>query len=91
MFGLLTKPLVGLLLPSRRAGGSGRSSDTGSPGEEEDGGAALSLLAVEDAAGGILEAKGSFSLLLARPAHTIHAYWRRFDDTYMRPIFGGPL
>ncbi|CAA6670835.1 unnamed protein product [Spirodela intermedia] len=79
VFGLLTKPLVGLLLLSRHGEGSGRSSRSGSPNEEEDGGAALSLLA------------GSFSLLLERPAHTIHAYWRRFDDTYMRPIFGGPL
>jgi hypothetical protein len=22
--------------------------------------------------------------------HTVHIYWRKFDDRFMRPIFGGP-
>ncbi|KAK1296892.1 Sodium/hydrogen exchanger 4 [Acorus calamus] len=34
--------------------------------------------------------KSSLTLLMERPVHTIHAYWRKFDDTYMRPVFGGP-
>ncbi|XP_078443397.1 Na+/H+ (sodium hydrogen) exchanger 3 isoform X2 [Wolffia australiana] len=105
VFGLLTKPLVGLLLPEGGGGRSERSSDVGSPSrstskvieieveaqeeeeeEEEEAatfGLSQSLLGIDKAS--------SFSILLERPAHTIHAYWRRFDDTYMRPIFGGPL
>ena len=89
VFGLLTKPLVGWLLPEGQGGESERSSDTaGSPsssketGEEEEEGAVLPLL---------MEKASSFSILLERPTHTMHAYWRRFDDTYMRPIFGGPI
>ncbi|CAA6663478.1 unnamed protein product [Spirodela intermedia] len=30
-----------------------------------------------------------FRMLLTTPAHTVHHYWRRFDDAFMRPIFGG--
>lgn len=36
---------------------------------------------------GILKAKHSFTMLLERPAHTIHYYWRKFDDAHMRPVF----
>ncbi|KAK3423885.1 hypothetical protein EUGRSUZ_F00635 [Eucalyptus grandis] len=44
----------------------------------------------ESAATNILRAKDSLSMLIERPVHTIHSYWRKFDDAYMRPIFGGP-
>ena len=46
----------------------------------------------EDASGsGIVleQAKRSISMLLERPVHTVHIYWRKFDDRFMRPIFGG--
>ncbi|MQM21007.1 hypothetical protein Taro_054037, partial [Colocasia esculenta] len=86
LFGLLTKPLISILLP-HHALENNLSSDTGSPKDD----IVVPLLSVEGSATGILESKGSFSLLLERPAHTIHAYWRRFDDKYMRPVFGGPL
>ena len=81
---------MGWLLPEGQGGESERSSATaGSPSssketgeEEEEEGAVLPLL---------MEKASSFSILLERPTHTMHAYWRRFDDTYMRPIFGGPI
>ena len=47
----------------------------------------------EDASGsGIVleQAKRSISMLLERPVHTVHIYWRKFDDKFMRPIYGGP-
>lgn len=27
--------------------------------------------------------------LLATPTHTVHRYWRKFDNAFMRPVFGG--
>lgn len=31
----------------------------------------------------------SLRLLLTTPTHTVHRLWRKFDDTFMRPVFGG--
>jgi sodium/hydrogen exchanger 8 len=31
----------------------------------------------------------SLSMLLTAPRSTIHHVWRKFDDSYMRPTFGG--
>ncbi|KAM7501287.1 hypothetical protein LguiB_000191 [Lonicera macranthoides] len=28
-------------------------------------------------------------MLLCTPSHTVHRYWRKFDDGFMRPVFGG--
>lgn len=28
-------------------------------------------------------------MLLCTPTHTVHRYWRKFDDGFMRPVFGG--
>ncbi|XP_028770800.1 sodium/hydrogen exchanger 1 [Neltuma alba] len=33
--------------------------------------------------------RGSLSLLISNPTSTVHYFWRKFDDKYMRPIFGG--
>lgn len=27
--------------------------------------------------------------LLTTPTHTVHHLWRKFDDAFMRPVFGG--
>lgn len=32
---------------------------------------------------------GSLRALLSTPTHTVHRYWRKFDDAFMRPVFGG--
>lgn len=32
---------------------------------------------------------GSIRALFATPTHTVHRYWRKFDDAFMRPMFGG--
>lgn len=31
----------------------------------------------------------AFHMLLRTPTHTVHRYWRKFDDSFMRPVFGG--
>lgn len=28
-------------------------------------------------------------VLLSTPSHTVHYYWRKFDNAFMRPVFGG--
>ena len=79
VFGILTKPLVRTLLPHRALEHSMGSLEV-----------ILPLLPTEDAtASGMLQAKRSLTMLLERPVHTIHAFWRKFDNTYMRPVFGG--
>ncbi|XP_041019887.1 sodium/hydrogen exchanger 1-like isoform X2 [Juglans microcarpa x Juglans regia] len=33
--------------------------------------------------------KNSLRLLISNPTHTVHYWWRKFDDKFMRPAFGG--
>jgi NhaP-type Na+/H+ or K+/H+ antiporter len=90
VFGFLTKPLVNYLLPqdaSHNTGNRGKRTEPGSPKED----ATLPLLSFDESAStNFNRAKDSISLLMEQPVYTIHRYWRKFDDTYMRPIFGGP-
>ncbi|KAK9133081.1 hypothetical protein Scep_012609 [Stephania cephalantha] len=74
VFGYLTKPLISFLLPHHTANTSPNTSEPGSPKQ---------LYTP-------LHAKDSFTMLLERPVYTIHKLWKKFDDTYMRPVFGGP-
>ncbi|KAJ4725200.1 Sodium/hydrogen exchanger [Melia azedarach] len=84
VFGFLTKPLIKYLLPHHES----QSQEPKSPKEEM----TLPFLSFEESTStNLLRAKNSLSMLMDRPVYTIHHYWRQFDDTYMRPIFGGPL
>ncbi|KAK2639867.1 hypothetical protein Ddye_027662 [Dipteronia dyeriana] len=86
VFGFLTKPLVNYLLPSNGNNSSDNRSEPKSPKEDM----TPPLLSLEESTStNLLRAKDSLSLLIERPVYTIHSYWRRFDDNYMRPIFGG--
>lgn len=86
MFGFLTKPLITALLPHHSQESTDHKDDN-MPKDD----IALPFLSADGSAGsGFLQAKRSLSMLLERPVHTIHAYWRKFDDKYMRPVFGGP-
>uniref|UniRef100_A0A1D1Z6Z2 Sodium/hydrogen exchanger 2 n=1 Tax=Anthurium amnicola TaxID=1678845 RepID=A0A1D1Z6Z2_9ARAE len=88
VFGLLTKPLIRLLLPSSMKRQNSVSSETASP---------KSFLApllgnegLEPEAGGqSATLPSSLRMLLITPTHTVHHYWRMFDDAFMRPVFGG--
>ncbi|KAJ0688686.1 putative cation/H+ exchanger, cation/H+ exchanger, CPA1 family [Helianthus annuus] len=84
VFGFLTKPLIRYLLPTNPRNASLPRST--SPKED----ITLPLLSFEESASeNFSRAKENMSMLMERPVYTIHSYWRRFDDTYMRPIFGG--
>ncbi|KAI3990451.1 hypothetical protein MKX01_021386 [Papaver californicum] len=85
VFGFLTKPLIRLLLPHHTRGN--HHPDITSPSHDM----TLPLLSFDESAStNILRAKDSISMLLERPIYMIHSYWRKFDDKYMRPMFGGP-
>ncbi|RWW43694.1 hypothetical protein BHE74_00050613 [Ensete ventricosum] len=28
-------------------------------------------------------------MILTAPSRSVHHYWRKFDDKFMRPVFGG--
>ncbi|KAK9161455.1 hypothetical protein Syun_007796 [Stephania yunnanensis] len=92
VFGFLTKPLVRLLLPTMRHSSSMLSSEPSSPksfivpllGNDQD--------FEEDAEADkstYVPRPTSIRMLLTAPTHTVHRYWRKFDDRFMRPVFGG--
>lgn len=92
VFGFLTRPLISAMLPQQRhrEGTGGHITSSNSPKDEF----ILPFLSDENAPGsesGINQAKRSISMLLERPVHMVHIHWRKFDDKFMRPIFGGPL
>ncbi|KAG6748511.1 hypothetical protein POTOM_048437 [Populus tomentosa] len=86
VFGLLTKPLISFLLPRKH---------TMLPSDLTN----LKLLNLPLLANGQdseSEMNGdhiprpvSLRMLLTTPSHTVHHFWRKFDDSLMRPVFGG--
>uniref|UniRef100_A0A6M2EY01 Cation/H+ exchanger transmembrane domain-containing protein n=1 Tax=Populus davidiana TaxID=266767 RepID=A0A6M2EY01_9ROSI len=86
VFGLLTKPLISFLLPRKH---------TMLPSDLTN----LKLLNLPLLANGQdseSEMNGdhvprpvSLRMLLTTPSHTVHHFWRKFDDSFMRPVFGG--
>ncbi|XP_054796708.1 sodium/hydrogen exchanger 4 isoform X1 [Prosopis cineraria] len=88
VFGILTKPLIRYLLPHSSTRKNIAHQESSPPIEDLN----LPLLSFEEStATNISRAKESLSMLMESPVHTIHHYWRKFDDAYMRPVFGGPL
>ncbi|XP_059440480.1 sodium/hydrogen exchanger 2-like isoform X1 [Corylus avellana] len=89
VFGLMTKPLIRFLLPHTKHTSSMTLSDSSTPksvnapllGEGQDSEADLGDTNIPR--------PGSLRALLATPTHTVHRYWRKFDDAFMRPVFGG--
>lgn len=86
----MTKPLIRLLLPRKHLGSiSVVSSDS----------TTLKPLTVPlitngqdseaDTGGDSIPRPTSLRMLLTTPIHTVHHYWRKFDDSIMRPVFGG--
>ncbi|KAI8566117.1 hypothetical protein RHMOL_Rhmol02G0014700 [Rhododendron molle] len=88
VFGLLTKPLVRLLLPSPKQLSRALSSEPTTPksfivplltnGQDSE----------VDLAPHVPR-PSSLRMLLAAPTRSVHYYWRKFDDAFMRPVFGG--
>lgn len=85
VFGFLTKPLILCLLPHQTCNAF---HETRSPKDDLD----VPFLSLEESTTtNLIRAKDSLTMLFDRPVYTIHSYWRRFDDSYMRPAFGGPI
>ncbi|KAK6804862.1 hypothetical protein RDI58_002646 [Solanum bulbocastanum] len=89
VFGLMTKPLISLLLPPHRqlsivSSGANTPKSLIAPllGSRED--SEVDDLNVPD-----LPHPPSLRMLLTAPSHKVHRYWRKFDDAFMRPMFGG--
>lgn len=91
--GMLTKPLVDWLIPDHIRSSSSGSSTPSSPKylSDDDGGLTRSLLGpCSSSDGNIFSSRtSSLQMLLRAPTWTVHYFWRKFDDTYMRPMFGG--
>ncbi|XP_024023675.1 sodium/hydrogen exchanger 4 [Morus notabilis] len=88
VFGLLTTPLINYLLPHPTTANDIIRERRYDDARED---MTLPLLSLEEsAATNILRAKESLSMLMEMPVYTIHSYWRKFDDAYMRPFFSGP-
>lgn len=90
---MLTKPLVDWLIPDHIRSSSSDSSTPSSPKylSDDDGGLTRSLLGpCSSSDGNIFSSRtSSLQMLLRAPTWTVHYFWRKFDDTYMRPMFGG--
>ncbi|MFS7928567.1 putative cation/H+ exchanger, cation/H+ exchanger, CPA1 family, sodium/solute symporter superfamily [Helianthus anomalus] len=88
VFGLITQPLVRLLLPAPKTLNRMISSEPTSPksftvpllGNGQDSEADF---------GQHVPRPSSLRMLLSTPSHTVHHYWRKFDNAFMRPVFGG--
>ncbi|EEF49734.1 sodium/hydrogen exchanger, putative [Ricinus communis] len=91
VFGLMTKPLIRLLLPHPKITSRSMSisSEPTTPksvtvpllGDNQD--------SLDDLGGNDVPRPSSIRALLTTPTHTVHYYWRKFDDSFMRPVFGG--
>ncbi|GLT59687.1 hypothetical protein SLA2020_324930 [Shorea laevis] len=89
VFGLMTQPLIRFLLPNPKQTSS-MTSDISSPksitvpflgsGQDSFG---------DDLVGNDVQRPSSIRELLRTPTHTVHYYWRKFDNAFMRPVFGG--
>lgn len=91
VFGMMTKPLVRLMVDPPKYFSSMLSSEPSSPKSfvvpfletEQESEADLGL------SGDIVPRPTSIGRLLATSSHTVHHYWRKFDNAFMRPMFGG--
>lgn len=86
VFGSITKPLIEAVLLRQP---KGAASDATESSSLED----LTLLFLENGDHHDSENDGprrsSLSLLVKYPGSSVHYLWRRFDDKFMRPVFGG--
>lgn len=93
VFGLMTKPIVRFFLPCSKYIPS-LSSEPSTPNFKS---LTLPLLGnYEDDTEANYESSQydiphptSLRMLLSKPSHTVHHYWRKFDNCFMRPVFGG--
>ncbi|GAV64212.1 Na_H_Exchanger domain-containing protein [Cephalotus follicularis] len=88
VFGLLTKPLIRFLLPHPKHITTTVILESSSP-------KSITAPLLEcgqdsfDFGSHDILRPNSIRALLTTPTHTVHYYWRKFDDAFMRPMFGG--
>ncbi|XP_042048546.1 sodium/hydrogen exchanger 2-like [Salvia splendens] len=90
VFGLLTKHFVRFMFPPSDHINDADLSEPSSPTS------ALSLPLLSNGEGSEVNGEKrniqrpcSLQMLLSAPTNTVHYYWRKFDDSFMRPVFGG--
>ncbi|KAJ9153857.1 hypothetical protein P3X46_027252 [Hevea brasiliensis] len=87
VFGFLTKPLITYMIP-RNSNTQNNRQEMKIPKDD----VRLPLLSLEESATANLHrASESLSMLMESLVYTIHYYWRKFDNTFMRPVFGGSV
>nr|GLL42111.1 sodium/hydrogen exchanger 3-like [Ipomoea trifida] len=87
VFGLMTKPLIRTLLHSPKHMNVKVSPEPLTP-------KSFTVPLLEQDSETDLESRlashpNSLRMLLRVPSHTVHHYWRKFDNAFMRPVFGG--
>ncbi|XAR52559.1 hypothetical protein NMG60_11020699 [Bertholletia excelsa] len=82
VFGSITKPLIEAVLLKHTKPAVSDANDFTSL---ED----LRLLFLENGDDQTVPKTSSLRLLMTYPTTTIHYFWRKFDDKFMRPVFGG--
>lgn len=82
VFGLLTKPLLSLLIPPRPGSVAELSSQSILD-------PLLGSLMGSDFDVGQISPQNNLQLLLSIQTRSVHRVWRKFDDSFMRPVFGG--
>ncbi|XP_042422112.1 sodium/hydrogen exchanger 2-like [Zingiber officinale] len=91
VFGLMTKPLIYFLLPPNSKDLTRSLSVSSEPSSPK----SFLVPLLGNGPGSEVEAAQhilpptSLRMLLTRPTRSVHHYWRRFDDAFMRPVFGG--
>ncbi|XP_042518558.1 sodium/hydrogen exchanger 1-like [Macadamia integrifolia] len=89
VFGSITKPLIEALLFQHSKQSNTDASENQSSEELHISLLENGLLPSEEGGHGTLTRRSSLSLLISYPTSTVHYFWRKFDDRFMRPMFGG--
>ncbi|TKW24242.2 hypothetical protein SEVIR_3G040100v4 [Setaria viridis] len=85
VFGFLTKPLLTLLIPPRT--GPNTSSLLSSQSILDP--LLTSMMGSDFDVGQISSPQYNLQFILTAPTRSVHRLWRKFDDRFMRPMFGG--
>ncbi|CAL0308908.1 unnamed protein product [Lupinus luteus] len=93
VFGMMTKPLIRFLVPHSKRKNSMQNMNEhvscSSPTKSSMNVAFLDNSVYSEADTDELQRPSSLRDLLSTPTHTVHCLWRKFDNGFMRPVFGG--
>ncbi|CAD6334648.1 unnamed protein product [Miscanthus lutarioriparius] len=85
VFGLLTKPLLSLLIPPRTVLNTSSLLSSQSILDP----LLTSMVGSDFDVGQINSPQYNLQFILTAPTRSVHRLWRKFDDRFMRPMFGG--